>query len=53
MGCGTGLVGFYLAEKGFTNIDGVDASPGMLGEAKIKKVYNLLEELHIKKFNLI
>ena len=45
MGWGTGLVGLYLAENGFTNIDGVDASPGMLEEAKVKKVYSLLEEL--------
>jgi predicted TPR repeat methyltransferase len=26
MGCGTGLVGQYLSEYGFTKIDGLDAS---------------------------
>ena len=30
MGCGTGLVGKFLAEKGFTNIHGVDLSKKML-----------------------
>ena len=47
MGCGTGLVGVYLAEKGYSNIDGVDASPGMLEIAKEKKAYNILEELFL------
>ena len=30
MGCGTGLVGKFLAEKGFTNIHGIDLSKKML-----------------------
>src|SRR5438105_4626610 len=30
MGCGTGLVGQYLKEHGFTTIDGIDASSGMI-----------------------
>jgi len=34
MACGTGLVGKYLSEKGFTNIYGVDASSEMLIQAK-------------------
>ena len=46
MGCGTGLVGLYLAEKGFSKIDGIDASPGMLDMARDKDVYDNLEELH-------
>ena len=29
-GCGTGLVGKYLNEKGFKSIDGIDASRGMI-----------------------
>ena len=30
MGCGTGLVGKYLLERGFKTIVGVDASAGMI-----------------------
>ena len=33
MGCGTGLVGKFLAEKGFTNIHGIDLSKNMLAKA--------------------
>lgn len=33
MGCGTGLVGQYLVERGFKNVVGVDASAGMLEKA--------------------
>jgi len=33
MGCGTGLVGQYLKERGFKTIVGVDASKGMLDKA--------------------
>lgn len=47
MGCGTGLVGYYLNEKGFKNIVGVDASAGMLLKAKEKNVYTELEELFL------
>lgn len=39
MGCGTGLVGQYLKEKGFFNVTGVDASKGMLEKAHEKRVY--------------
>ena len=45
MGCGTGLVGMELAKKGYINIDGIDASPGMLEYAREKKAYNNLYEL--------
>ena len=42
-GCGTGLVGEALREKGFASIDGVDISTGMLEQARAKQVYrNLL-----------
>ena len=47
MGCGTGLVGKYLGEYGFTNIDGVDASTGMLAESREKGVYRSLDELFL------
>ena len=47
MGCGTGLVGVYLKEKGFTNVVGVDASSGMLEKAKDKDAYSELEELFL------
>lgn len=37
--CGTGLIGKYLNESGFTLIDGMDLSPGMLEQARSKYVY--------------
>ena len=44
IGCGTGLVGRYLAEYGFDTIDGLDLSAEMLARAKAKGVYrNLLQ----------
>ena len=42
LGCGTGLVGVELAQYGFTNVDGLDISTGMLGEAQKKGVYATL-----------
>lgn len=42
--CGTGLIGKYLAEKGFKNISGLDISPNMLDQARSKKVYDELLE---------
>lgn len=47
MGCGTGLVGVYLKERGFNNIVGVDASAGMLEKARTKSVYTELHELFL------
>lgn len=47
MGCGTGLVGVYLKERGFTNVVGVDASAGMLEKARTKEVYTELIELFL------
>ena len=38
-GAGTGLVGVELHKFGFTTIDALDISPGMLEEAKKKNVY--------------
>lgn len=41
-GCGTGLVGIALREAGFTTIDGLDISAGMLEQAREKQVYRNL-----------
>lgn len=41
-GCGTGLVGVALGKQGFTTIDGIDISAGMLAQARAKKVYRYL-----------
>lgn len=44
-GCGTGLVGEYLAnDHGFRNIIGLDVSPSMLEECSNKGVYSELVE---------
>ena len=42
-GCGTGLVGAELAQRGATVIDGVDVSPGMLERARSTGAYRSLE----------
>ncbi len=44
IGCGTGLVAVELAARGFTTIDGLDASPRMLDKARAKGVYRDLIE---------
>lgn len=41
-GCGTGLVGQALNQQGFTTVDGIDISQGMLDEARKKQVYRSL-----------
>jgi len=43
-GCGTGLVGKYLAGAGYKHIVGLDISPNMLEEASVKGVYKELHE---------
>ncbi len=43
-GAGTGLLGVALAGSGFTRLDGLDLSPGMLEEAARKGVYGELRE---------
>lgn len=40
--CGTGLAGAALHVAGFQNVDGIDLSPGMLGQARKKGVYRRL-----------
>lgn len=47
MGCGTGLVGQYLKERGFKKVVGVDASKGMLDKAREKDSYSELKELFL------
>ncbi|MBI1393638.1 MAG: methyltransferase domain-containing protein [Alphaproteobacteria bacterium] len=42
-GCGTGLAGAALAERGFRKIDGMDISPDMLDVAREKNVYGELK----------
>jgi SAM-dependent methyltransferase len=42
-GCGTGLVGAALAQRGVAVIDGVDLSPGMLERARATGAYRSLE----------
>lgn len=44
-GCGTGLSGAALVAEGFTLIDGVDVSPGMLAEAEDKQIYGRLWQI--------
>jgi SAM-dependent methyltransferase len=43
-GAGTGLLGEALAGAGFSRLDGLDLSPGMLEEAARKRVYGELRE---------
>ena len=55
MGWGTGLVAVQLVKKGFTTIDGIDASTGMLDYAREKELYRNLDELPhfiLKIYNL-
>ncbi|GFO19647.1 Williams-Beuren syndrome chromosomal region 27 protein [Plakobranchus ocellatus] len=42
LGCGTGLVGEALYAAGFTQLDGVDPSQGMLDVARSKGIYGEL-----------
>lgn len=44
VGCGTGVVGVALRERGVVEIDGVDISPEMLAQATEKDVYRRLFE---------
>lgn len=41
-GCGTGLAGRILAARGYTNLEGLDLSAGMLQEAAKKGCYTAL-----------
>ena len=41
-GAGTGFIGEYLKQRGYTNVDGLDISQEMLDIAKEKNVYKKL-----------
>ena len=53
IGCGTGLVAMELAARGFTTIDGLDASPRMLDKARAKGVYRDLIEGDVRRPDVI
>ena len=53
IGCGTGLVAVELAARGFTSIDGLDASPRMLDRARDKGVYRDLIEGDVRRPGVI
>lgn len=42
IGCGTGLTCVFLAEKGYTNLDGIDLSPDMIRVAGERGIYREL-----------
>ncbi|MCP4979744.1 MAG: class I SAM-dependent methyltransferase [Gammaproteobacteria bacterium] len=42
IGCGTGLTCVFLAEKGYTNLDGIDLSADMVGVAGERGIYREL-----------
>ena len=46
-GCGSGLVGHFMKPHGYRNMDGSDASPEMLIEARKKGVYGDCRELFL------
>lgn len=48
-GCGTGLSGAALAASGFSTIDGMDPSPGMLEKCRTRGLYRNLIELDLSK----
>jgi predicted TPR repeat methyltransferase len=48
-GCGTGLSGVAFAAEGFSTIDGMDPSSGMLAQCREKDVYRDLIELDLSK----
>jgi 2-polyprenyl-3-methyl-5-hydroxy-6-metoxy-1,4-benzoquinol methylase len=44
-GCGTGNMAKVLHQMGYSNLDGLDPSPGMLDEARRKNIYQNLHQL--------
>lgn len=46
-GAGTGLGGEYIKRCGYDNLVGIDASEGMLNQAKSKKIYRKLEKMFL------
>ena len=49
MGCGTGLAGVALKAKGYTNIDGLDASGEMIKKSEEKGAYRNIDLLFLGK----
>ncbi len=47
VGCGTGLSGMALQQRGFTRLDGCDLSPGMLEVAAKRGLYDRLFEVDL------
>lgn len=43
-GAGTGLVGLHLHSRGYSNVEGMDISSGMLAKAAEKNVYSALSQ---------
>lgn len=48
-GCGTGMLGSLLHERGYGQIDGLDISPEMLAVARRKQVYRHLAEADLNQ----
>lgn len=46
-GAGTGLGGEYIKHHGYDNLVGIDASQGMLNQAKPKNIYRKLEKMFL------
>jgi ubiquinone/menaquinone biosynthesis C-methylase UbiE len=53
VGCGTGLMGQALAKLGYTTIEGLDLSKGMLKVAGQKQCYSHLFEFNLIQDNLL
>lgn len=49
LGCGTGLVGRELRSLGYSTIDGLDFSPGMLEKARALGIYRNLYEADLTR----
>jgi SAM-dependent methyltransferase len=49
VGCGTGKVGEILSDVGYSTLEGLDISPGMLDEARKKHCYVSLHEQDLSK----
>ena len=52
VGCGTGLAGLELSRLGYTEIDGLDVSAGMLKHARKQGIYKQLFQKRIGVDNL-
>lgn len=48
-GCGTGLVGVYLNQAGYQEVDGIDLSPAMLNEARKTGTYKSLDTVDLTR----